>query len=54
MTDLPEPLTPEDCDMRGMRMPVELLRALAADAGMDPDWAIQFAIENGIPIGGLN
>ncbi|MDT8871585.1 hypothetical protein ACOZ4Y_02620 [Komagataeibacter rhaeticus] len=54
MTDLPEPLTPEDCDTRNIPMPVELLRALAADAGIDPDWAIQFAIENGMAIGGLN
>ncbi|MBM9401578.1 hypothetical protein JUN65_08260 [Gluconacetobacter azotocaptans] len=54
MTDLPEPMTPSDCDMSDVPMPVELIRALCAEAGIDPDWAIQFCLENGMPIGGLN
>lgn len=54
MTDLPEPLTPPDCDLRDTPMPIHLIRALAADAGIDPDWEVQFAIENGMAIGGLN
>lgn len=54
MSDLPQPLVPPDCDMRGEPMPASLIRSLAESAGIDPDWAIQFCIESGMPVGGLN
>lgn len=54
MSDLPQPLTSPVCDLRATPMPAELVRVLARDAGIDPDWAIQFCIESGMTIGGLN
>ena len=53
-SSMPEPLVPADCDMRGTPMPASLIRDLALGASIDPDWAIQFLIESGIPVGGLN
>lgn len=53
-SSIPDPLAPQDCDMRGIPMPVSLIRDLALGAGIDPDWAIQFCIESGMPVGGLN
>lgn len=50
MSDLPEPLTPADCDLRGEPLPFALVEAAAKSFGRSVEEVLQVMQDAGIPV----